>query len=286
MKKEEILWEEANCEYTEPIKAEINREVGKFVSKLTKKEMDRGNPDITVIIDLENERTKIISSPIFVYGGYKKLVRGLPQTKWEKYKETVEDIIAKPLMKETKAYEHSFHGCGREDINARCLDWRPFVLELTAPKSRKLDLKKTEKEINKSKKVNIKGLRLSSRQEVAAIKEAKPDKSYRVLVSFEKPVTDKDLKKTLKLKGATIKQETPQRVVHRRADLMRNRKVKDIKCSVKGKNVEFEVKGEAGLYIKELVTGDNGRTKPSIAGTLNNSAKVLELDVIKIWIRL
>ena len=53
-----------------------------------------------------------------------------------------------------------------------------------------------------------------------------------------------------------------------------------------GKNkVEFEVKGEAGLYVKELMHGDNGRTKPSVAEILGNPAKVEELDVVKIWVK-
>ena len=38
------------------------------------------------------------------------------------------------------------------------------------------------------------------------------------------------------------------------------------------------------MYVKELVHGDSGRTKPSISEILGNPAKVEELDVIKIWV--
>ncbi len=291
-KKEEYFWEEIGAEGCESIKSEINREVGKLISKETGKDMDRDIPDINVIVDLEKDRIRIKSNPLFVYGGYKKLVRGLPQTKWETYPETVEDIVAKPFMKATKGEEHALHGMGREDIDARCLDFRPFVFEVVNPQIRGVDLKKMKTEINKSKKVEVSDLKFSNKQEVRDLKAAKPAKSYRVLVEFEKPVSEKDLAKLKKLKGLTIKQETPKRVLHRRADKTRDRKVREIKWSIvnskKAKNassklVEFEVKGDAGLYVKELVHGDEGRTKPSVSEILGNKGEVKELDVIKIW---
>ena len=298
-KKEEYLWEEMGAENCESIKSEINREIGKFISKQTGKEMDRKIPEINVIIDLEKDRIRIKSNPLFVYGGYKKLVRGIPQTKWETYPETVEDIIAKPFMKATKGEEHALHGMGREDIDARCLDFRPFVFEVLSPQIRSVDLEKMKKEINKTKKVEVSDLRFSNKQEVRDLKAAKPAKSYRILVEFEKQITEKDLVKLKKLKGLIIKQETPKRVLHRRADKLRNRKVRDIKWKILGKKqnstqpkpvsgklVEFEVKGDAGLYVKELVHGDEGRTKPSISEILGNKGEVKELDVIKIWTKL
>ncbi len=289
--REETLWEDVEIEFCEPLKSELNRELGKLILKKLKKlkpkvDFEAENPDVVVLLDLENKDTRIDINPLFIYGKYKKLVRGLPQTKWETYKETVEDIIAKPFMKEADGREHALHGMGREDIDARCLDWRPFVFEVTKPRKRDIDLKKMEKEVNKSKKVQISDLKFSSKEEVREVKAAKPDKSYRILVTFEKPVAEKDLEKLKKLKGKTIKQQTPQRVLHRRADKTRPRKVKEIKWKVLKKNkVEFEVKGEAGLYVKELMHGDQGRTKPSVAEILENPAKVEELDVIKIWVK-
>jgi tRNA pseudouridine synthase 10 len=41
-----------------------------------------------------------------------------------------------------------------------------------------------------------------------------------------------------------------------------------------------EVVGEAGLYIKELVSGDSGRTQPSLAQILGRTARVVSLDVV------
>ena len=103
-----------------------------------------------------------------------------------------------------------------------------------------------------------------------------------MLVSLEKPVEAKDLKSLEKLK-TTILQRTPQRVVHRRADLTRRRKVLSIKAKlINPKTIELQVETEAGLYVKELVTGDDGRTKPSVADILGVGASVKELTVIGI----
>jgi tRNA pseudouridine synthase 10 len=72
-------------------------------------------------------------------------------------------------------------------------------------------------------------------------------------------------------------------VLHRRADLERKREVKEIRWKfINPKTIELKIKCSAGLYVKELVSGDEGRTKPSVAEILGVPAKVKELDVIKI----
>ncbi|MEM5812429.1 MAG: tRNA pseudouridine(54/55) synthase Pus10 [Candidatus Aenigmatarchaeota archaeon] len=284
IRKEENLWEEIGIEYCEPMKSEINREVGKIIEKKTGKSADEKNPDVTIIIDLENNMPEIRINPVYIYGKYKKLVRGIPQTKWERYKETVEDIIAHPFMRETLGSGHSLHASGREDIDARCLDWRPFVLEIYSPKKRKADLKKMEVEINRTGKVMVSSLRYSNRQEVIKVKSLMPDKTYRVVAIPEKPIDRQELEKLKNL--SVIKQQTPTRVLHRRADKTRTKRVKSVSWKFLPKNrIEFKIKAEAGLYIKELVTGDGGRTKPSFSEILNTKINVEELDVIRIHLK-
>jgi tRNA pseudouridine synthase 10 len=41
-----------------------------------------------------------------------------------------------------------------------------------------------------------------------------------------------------------------------------------------------EIHGAGGLYVKELVSGDAGRTDPSLAGLLEVGAEVTALDVV------
>jgi tRNA pseudouridine synthase 10 len=48
------------------------------------------------------------------------------------------------------------------------------------------------------------------------------------------------------------------------------------------RHATVEVHGEGGLYIKELVSGDEGRTEPSLADLLGVGAEVTALDVVAV----
>ncbi len=282
---EEKLWERCGIDYCEPMRAELNRELGKRVEKITGKKADLKKPDIAVLLDMEANKILLNVNPLFIFGYYQKLQRGFPQCKWgtpHLYKTSVEEQVGLPALKLTGGKDHKFHGNGREDINARCLAWRAFVIEIAKPKMRSIDLKKLEKLVSKGKKVKIKSLKVSNMETVRAIKAAAVDKTYRALVKLKKSISKKDLKKLSSLKG-TISQRTPERVLHRRADLHRKREVLSIRAKLKNKKtLELIIKGSAGLYIKELISGDSGRTRPSVSEVLGTEAVCKELDVVGI----
>ncbi len=301
-KKQEELWEKIGIDDVESIKSEINRELGKKVEKITGKHFEQKNPDITILVNLENRTVGVQVRSLYIYGEYQKLVRGIPQTKWicskckgkgckyckgsgKLYPTSVQEIIEKPLLNATKAKKSKFSGMGREDIDARCLDYRPFVIELVKPQKRSIDLKKMEKLINKSKRVKVKNLKFVTKDMVRKIKTEKVDKTYLVEVEFKKEIDRKKLSELKKIVEEPILQKTPIRVLHRRADKFRKRRVKKISWQVKGKKAIFKITAESGLYIKELITGDEGRTKPNIAEILGNEAKTIKLDVIKIHLK-
>lgn len=311
----------------ENIKKEINREIGKLIEKELNKEVDFDNPDIVIMVDLrkildidardiddskeqsnqlENIKVRIQINPIFIEGKYKKLVRGIPQTKWpcrkckgkgcdecngtgKMYKESVEELISEIVLKETKGYEAKFHGAGREDIDVRMLGTgRPFVLEIKEPKIRKLDLEQIAKEVNKHSKgkTEYSDLKYTERKRKAEIKVSSPDtfKVYRALVECNENITKEQLA-TVKeeLENKVINQQTPQRVAHRRADKVRKREVKELSTKILSPNTfEMTVKTQGGLYIKELISSDDDRTKPSVSEILGAKAICKELDVITV----
>jgi len=285
LNREEKLWEEVGIEYVESIKTEINRELGKRLGFLFKKPTNFKTPDVVAVADFVNKKIDLQINSLYILGYYQKLTRGIPQCKWGtpgKYKTSVQEIIAKPLMKVAKGKGNSMHGAGREDVNARCLGWRPFVIEIAEPQKRFISLKQIQKDINKTGKVRVNKLKFSDKNTVVIIKSEKGDKTYKVIVDFDKPVKKEELKKLKGLIG-TISQQTPIRVVHRRADLIRRRMVKDLKYKqINSRKIELVVKTSAGLYVKELVSGDENRTKPSVSEILNVKATPKKLDVIKI----
>jgi tRNA pseudouridine synthase 10 len=275
---EEALWERTGIKYCEPLKAEISRELAELVSRRTKVKPDHDKPDVIITFDVGKWTVEIFLNPIFVYGEYKKFSRGLPQTSSPGYRQTVQDIIARPLMRATGGGSHILHAQGREDKEARCLVWRPFVLEIKRPKRRKLDLKKIRSEINRSAKVKVSKLRLSGRKEIAAIKSETPFKLYRVLVEFENPVESADA--IGKLAGS-IRQRTPWRLLGQKPDKTKHKKIKSIKWKrINKKRYQIVISAESGLYLHELVTGDGGRTKPSVSELLGNQAKIKEFDLV------
>ncbi len=291
--------------YSESIKHEFGRLLGKRVEAQAGKIVEYRKPDLMLIINPFTETIKLQINPLFVAGRYRKLVRTIPQSKWfcsscrgrgcEKcggtgklYPESVEELVSKPFREAAEGEKTAFHASGREDIDARMLgNGRPFVIEVSKPQKRKLDLKKIESIINEAAKdkVEISRLRFTNRDVVRKLKKAESaQKEYRVLIKFEKEISDADMQLLEeKLNGTLIKQQTPLRVLHRRADLTRERYIYKLKVKkLSAKEALMQVRCQGGLYVKELVSGDEERTTPSVSELLNNPAKTLKLDVLNV----
>ena len=119
---------------------------------------------------------------------------------------------------------------------------------------------------------------------VERVKEHDASKTYRMDVAFDSAVdTDQFAAALDALDGATIEQDTPQRVSHRRAAKTRIREVYDISGDLDSETTAtVDVHGEGGLYVKELISSDEGRTEPSLAGELGVGAEVTALDVLEV----
>jgi len=310
LENEEMLWGIAGASYAEPLKAELNREVGKRIEHETGKIADFEKPEIVVILNLWTEKVELQVNSVFIYGRYRKFQRGIPQTRWfcrecrgrgcdrcnytgKMYAESVEELISDSILEEFKGEDMVLHGCGREDIDTRMLgSGRPFVVEIKKPGRRKVGLRTLEEKVKEENegKLEVMGLQYVKREMVEKIKGAKADKTYRVEVKLktkdEGAVLEEDLKNALDLlSGAVIEQKTPTRVVHRRADLVRKRKVYETKLMEYAERdgiCDMELKCDGGLYIKELISGDGGRTKPSLSELLGTEAEVKELDVVDV----
>ena len=207
------------------------------------------------------------------------------------YPESVEEIVGTPAQEMTGGEEIAFHGAGREDIDARMLGHgRPFVVEVKKPKRRAINLNDLMETINRQAegKVKVSGLRFANRDVVRRLKRAEAaQKIYKVIIEFDKNVSDE--KTALLEKGLTntmIRQQTPQRVMHRRADIVREKHIYEAKVKrLTPSRIEMRVRCQGGLYIKELVTGDDGRTVPNVSEIVNAKAKPLELDVLSVLVK-
>jgi tRNA pseudouridine synthase 10 len=72
-------------------------------------------------------------------------------------------------------------------------------------------------------------------------------------------------------------------VAHRRAKKVRERKIYSCTLeSLEGAIAGLVIETGSGTYIKELVSGDAGKTQPNISELLGVSCTVKELDVLEI----
>jgi tRNA pseudouridine synthase 10 len=294
----------------ETLNGEFNREVGKRVGAATGAEVDLERPDVLVLLDLSTDDVEVQVNSAFVYGRYRKLERDIPQTKWPcsdcnttgikrgeecpacegtgyRYGTSVEQLTAPPIVEAMDGEEATFHGAGREDVDALMLDTgRPFVVEVKRPRTRDVDADRLEAAVNDyaDGRVEVDGLRLATYDMVERVKGLDASKTYRAHVEFGEAVDPAALSSAAEaLDGATVEQRTPQRVDHRRADRVRTRTVYDVSVDVVDeRHAVVDLHGEGGLYVKELVSGDEGRTEPSLAGTLGVDATVTALDVLAV----
>ncbi|ALU12828.1 hypothetical protein EYM_07885 [Ignicoccus islandicus DSM 13165] len=268
--------------YAENIKNSFKREIGKILKEELRKEPDFVDPDITIIIDLKNNELKLQIKPIYVYGIYKKLSRRCSQSIW-KYECSVEGYLQEALNV-FQAKEVVLHAAGREDVDVRTLgSGRPFIAKVVKPKRRYVDVTKIK---YSNDDVYFEFIRYSNKDEVPRLKgeDSLKEKTYFAVVQCTETVTEDELKALEDFfQNTIVSQQTPTRVLHRRKDMVRTKKVYWVKAA-KVDNTTFIslIKGEGGLYIKELISGDNGRTEPSFSSFLSKECKCVSLDVV--WI--
>ena len=303
--REDEFKAEFEVSYGENMRNEFGRVIGKKIAEYSGKTVEYKKPEIVVLVNPLEEKIRLQINPLYIAGRYRKLVRGIPQSKWfctncrgkgcekcnwtgKMYPESVEEMIEKPFIDVTGGVKASFHASGREDIDARMLGGgRPFVIEITQPKKRFLDLKKLEGAVNAyaEGKVEISALRFADKDVVRKLKKAESaQKEYRLIIEFENKITAKHMHLLEeKLANTLIKQRTPIRVSHRRADLTREKYIYEVKLKkLSSKRAEMRVRCQGGLYVKELVTGDEGRTVPNVSEILKNKAKPIKLDVLNV----
>lgn len=303
---EEMLLADGGSWAAEPMKSELNREVGKLIAKKTGKAVDLKSPHVVVHLNLVDGNVELQIQSLYISGRYRKLERGFPQTRWpcracggsgcercghtgRMYQESVDELIRDPIIEFTRAEDTVFHGSGREDIDARMLgDGRPFVVEAVKPYKRSVDLDALREEINRraAPKVEVSELSFADKAMVESLKDAAFDKTYTAIIEFPSgkgEIDEEKLKSVLNELIGFVEQRTPTRVAHRRADLVRRRAVYSAVLNwVREEAASITVACESGLYVKELISGDGGRTNPSLSGLLGIDARVVELDVIDV----
>ena len=192
-----------------PLKSSLVEEVARQLGELGMgQNLVVEKPEILALIDVLTLTVELDIRSHYVYGRYRKLERGIPQTKWPcrackgrgcekcdytglQYSSSVQALIGDPLLELFGSEEHAFHGMGREDIDVRCLGrGRPFVIELKKPYKRDVDVNLIMDAINSSaeNRLEVSDMRPSNRSEVVRVKDTPAEKSYTIRYKIE-PIT-------------------------------------------------------------------------------------------------
>lgn len=290
----------------ENIKKEIVRRVGMALAERIKRPVKFFNPDMVIYVDIYTGNVDVQPSHLYVYGRYLKKRPGISQTPWYCWKcwgdgcdlcdftgrrvqKSVAEFIGSVALKLSGAVNYRFHAAGREDVDARVEgSGRPFIVELISPRLRTFDLSIYDHMVRELSNgdVIIKDLSIVDRSKLKSLKERaeKSMKRYEVLVEFERDIDDEELSRVIEsLNGRTIEQRTPLRVLKRKGDKTRYKRVYSISARrVDGRTIVFDIICEAGLYVKELIHGDEGRTIPSVYDVLGLKPLKIELTVLEV----
>tara|TARA_B100001564_G_scaffold234875_1_gene198483 strand:+ start:812 stop:2497 length:1686 start_codon:yes stop_codon:yes gene_type:complete len=189
-----------------PLKSSLVEEVARQLNELgAGQNLVIDKPEILALIDVLTLTVELDIRSHYFYGRYRKLERGIPQTKWPcrsckgrgcercdytglQYKSSVQGLIGDPLLELFGSKEHAFHGMGREDIDVRCMGrGRPFVMEMKKPVKREIDANIIMEAINSSANgsIEVSDIRPSNRSEVVRVKDTPAEKSYTIRYKIE-----------------------------------------------------------------------------------------------------
>ncbi len=290
------------------LKYAIQRVLNIELSEKLGKTIDFYNPDAIFLIDFNNNELFMRLEPVYVVGRYCKFSRKIAQTEYFCNKcrgkgcwyckdtghfseESVEELLEKIIVPHFGAKAMILHGAGREDLDVLMLGkGRPFIAQIISPQKRLVNLREIEEKINEElkEKISVNSLQYSNEKEVAPLKNNPHDKIYLAKVAYYGEI---DLIKIPIGKELVVKQGTPQRVEKRRAILEREKKVTIIgadliqcknNCESERKFFNLTVQTSHGTYVKEFISSDNGRTKPSISSILGVQCFCEQLDVLEI----
>lgn len=248
---------------------------------------------------------------VFIGGRYLKLRRGIPQSPWfldgqRRGESSVQEEIARRVLPLLAPDAYTFLSAGREDADVRMLGTgRPFTLEVHNARRGQPDAAACaamEAAINAAGTgVQVRGLRAADAALVSRLKEGEQDKekSYSALCWVPRALTHADVALLEGSAPLELQQQTPVRVLHRRANMTRARTVLHMRverpsgtagedaaaggAGQQGQYFLLHMRTEAGTYVKEFITGDMGRTRPSLGGLLGGiQAEIAALDVAEV----
>ncbi len=114
-----------NVTHGESMKSQFSRDIGKRLFDIIGKEVDFRTPEMVILVNPFANRVRLQINPLYIAGKYRKLVRGIPQSRWlcgecggkgcescdwtgKKYQESVEELVGIPMLKMAEGWRNRF----------------------------------------------------------------------------------------------------------------------------------------------------------------------------------
>ena len=262
------------------IKTDITRELSKQFSKISKKNIEFLDPDVTFTLNFKEKTCQIRSKQIFFQGRYTKTKRGFPQkqkpcencsgkgcrvcefhgiTEFD----SVEGKISKYLFAKFGGKVAKFTWIGGEDKSSLVLGrGRPFFVRLQNPLKRKIRIPKT---------LNLDFIVVNNCKLISNV----PKNSLNFISTIEIKIKTNEEIQTPKLKK--LKNISSPIFIYENSGKRSEKKIFNLNYKKNSKNkFTLKVTAEGGLPVKRFVSGDD--VVPGVSETIENKCKCEEFD--------
>jgi tRNA pseudouridine synthase 10 len=283
--REDQLRSDLQVRGMETIKSQTAKEITDFVRKKTGRRIDRGHPELTVLVDLDRDEVSATAKSLFVYGRYTK-PKGVSQRRefCEKcsgggcsecrggYVDTpsMEEVLGRRFTKILRSSRAKFTWIGSEDVGSVVYPpGRPFIVEVKDPRLRRVPARLTL--VTGRGAAKVAGARVLKGKPTSI-----PSFSFKTRAFIEplQPMGKVSLLPVKKIRGATVEYRNNKgKTVYK--------KVYSILLERKGKGLVAEIKLDGGLPVKRLVSGESA--SPSISELLKVPLVCQRFDILRVW---
>ncbi len=286
--REDQLRSEYKLKGGETIKGWVSRNLSERIAGATRKLVDKLNPELAVLVDLDASEVRLNSRPLFVCGRYTKPA-GVAQRKslcadcggggcavcgYSGYdgKMSVESVIQKRLGPLLGSKKMKFTWIGTEDPESAVgPSGRPFVVEAKSPRRRRVPRSFTSR-------TGMGQVRVSNLKVLPGRPLKLPNFKFRTRATIESVgnVSIKDVRNLSRsMKNVVVEFRRPgEKAAYKR--------VYGVKARAAGRIIVAEIELDGGLPVKRLVNGDS--VSPSISELLKAELRCQKFDILKVQV--
>ncbi len=284
---EEEIASAFSLQHWESVKNELKREIGKRIAAIYGLEPDFNDPEVVLVLDLERDSTEVTIPPLTLDTRLVKLVRGLSVKRRSRGKGSLEEVASENIKDLGRGVNILIPI--RDTSRYRILGGCESIVEIRSPEPGKRDLDRVAEALNKDRSIfGVEILGRGSRRIAEELSTKIKRVVYRAHIYLNQEVRGEAIESLAKRRTVSIEQKTPSRILKawlRGSERVVKGEMRIEKIQrISARTIEILFSLQPNIYAEEAITGDSGRTSPSISSLLGVEITPLEIDVIRIEI--